>query len=129
MKKILVTGAGGFIGSHMVKYLKNRGFWVRGVDIKEPEFMKGYADDFVLMDLRSAEGCRTITKGMDEVYSFAANMGGIGFITRVKADVMHDNVLINANMLKACVENNVERFFFASSACIYPHQLQKTTLM
>ena len=125
MKKILVTGAGGFIGSHMVKYLKDRGFWVRGVDIKEPEFMKGYADDFVLTDLRIAEGCRTITEGMDEVYSFAANMGGIGFITRVKADVMHDNVLINTNMLKACAENNVERFFFASSACIYPYQLQK----
>ncbi|NIT59035.1 MAG: NAD-dependent epimerase/dehydratase family protein, partial [Aliifodinibius sp.] len=101
MKKILVTGAGGFIGSHMVKYLKNKGFWVRGVDIKEPEFMKGYADDFVLMDLRSAEGLRRVTKGIDEVYNFAANMGGIGFITRVKADVMHDNVLINANMLKA----------------------------
>jgi len=125
VKKILVTGAGGFIGSHMVKYLKDRGYWVRSVDIKEPEFMKSYADEFMLMDLRNEEGACRITLGMGQVYNFAANMGGIGFISRVKADVMHDNVLINANMLKACVENNVERFFLASSACIYPHQLQK----
>ena len=125
MKKILITGAGGFIGSHMVKYLKERGYWVRGVDIKEPEFTKSYADKFVLVDLRSAEGCRSVTEGVEEVYNFAANMGGIGFITRVKADVMHDNALINANMLEACIKNNVERFFFSSSACIYPHQLQE----
>ena len=125
MKKILITGAGGFIGSHMVKYLKDRGYWVRGVDIKEPEFTKSYADKFVLVDLRSAEGCRSVTEGVEEVYNFAANMGGIGFITRVKADVMHDNALINANMLEACIKNNVERFFFSSSACIYPHQLQE----
>jgi GDP-D-mannose 3',5'-epimerase len=125
VKKTLVTGAGGFIGSHMVKYLKNEGHWVRGVDIKRPEFTKSYADEFVLMDLRNKEGASRVTNGMEQVYNFAANMGGIGFITGVKADVMHDNVLINANVLKACVENNIERFFFSSSACIYPHQLQK----
>ena len=125
VKKILVTGAGGFIGSHMVKYLKDRDYWVRGVDVKKPEFMKSFADELMLMDLRNEEGACRITKDMEQVYNFAANMGGIGFITRVKADVMHDNVLINANMLKACVENSVERFFIASSACIYPHQLQK----
>jgi GDP-D-mannose 3',5'-epimerase len=125
VKKTLVTGAGGFIGSHIVKYLKNEGHWVRGVDIKRPEFTKSYADEFVLMDLRNKEGASRVTNGMEQVYNFAANMGGIGFITGVKADVMHDNVLINANMLKACVENNIERFFFSSSACIYPHQLQK----
>jgi GDP-D-mannose 3',5'-epimerase len=125
VKKILVTGAGGFIGSHMVKYLKNEGNWVRGVDIKKPEFTKSYADEFVLMDLRNEEVVSRVTNGMEQVYNFAANMGGIGFITRVKADVMHDNALINANVLKACVENNLERFFFSSSACIYPHQLQK----
>jgi len=125
LKKILVTGAGGFIGSHVVKYLKNKGCWVRGVDIKEPEFTKSFADEFVLMDLRNEEGALKVANGMEQVYSFAANMGGIGFITRVKADVMHDNVLINANLLKSCVENNAERFFFSSSACVYPHQLQK----
>jgi len=125
VKKILVAGAGGFIGSHMVRYLKDEGHWVRGVDIKEPEFMKSCADEFLLVDLRNEEGAHKVARGMEQVYNFAANMGGIGFITRVKADVMHDNVLINANMLKACIESNVERFFFASSACIYPHQLQK----
>jgi len=125
VKKILVTGAGGFIGSHMVKYLKDRGYWVRGVDVKKPEFMKSYADELMLMDLRNEKNTSRITLGMEQVYSFAANMGGIGFISRVKADVMHDNVLINANMLKACVENKVDKFFLSSSACIYPHQLQK----
>jgi nucleoside-diphosphate-sugar epimerase len=125
VKKILVTGAGGFIGSHMVKYLKDEGHWVRGVDVKKPEFMKSYADEFVLVDLRNEEDARRVTRGVEQVYNFAANMGGIGFITEVKADVMHDNALINANMLKACVESNIERFFFSSSACIYPQELQK----
>ncbi len=125
VKKILVTGAGGFIGSHMVKYLKDRDYWVRSVDVKKPEFMKSSADEFVSMDLRNEKGADRITKDIEQVYNFAANMGGIGFITRVKADVMHDNVLINANVLKSCVENNVERLFFASSACIYPYQLQR----
>lgn len=125
MKKILVTGAGGFIGSHMVKHLKDRGYWVRGVDVKEPEFVKSCANEFVLMDLRNEEATRKTTRGVEQVYNFAANMGGIGFISRVKADVMHDNVLINSNLLKACVESNVEKLFFSSSACIYPHQLQK----
>lgn len=125
MKKILVTGAGGFIGSHMVRCLKDEGYWVRGVDIKKPEFVRSCADEFVLVDLRNEEGARRVTRGMEQVYNFAANMGGIGFITEVKADVTHDNVLINANMLKACVENNIERFFFSSSACIYPQELQK----
>jgi nucleoside-diphosphate-sugar epimerase len=125
VKKILVAGAGGFIGSHMVKYLKDRDYWVRGVDVKKPEFMKSYADELMLMDLRNEKNTSRITRGVEQVYSFAANMGGIGFISRVKADVMHDNVLINANMLKACVENNVGKIFFSSSACIYPHQLQK----
>lgn len=87
--------------------------------------MKSYADELVLTDLRNEEEACKIARDMDHVYNFAANMGGIGFITRVKADVMHDNVLINANMLGACVGNNVEGFFLSSSACIYPHQLQE----
>jgi len=119
-KRILVAGAGGFIGSHMMKYLKKQGQWVRGVDVKEPEFIESCADDFVLMDLRDADGCRRITKDVNQVYNFAANMGGIGFITRVKADVMHDNVIINSNLLDASRRNCVERFFFSSSACVYP---------
>ncbi len=119
-KTVLVAGAGGFIGSHLVKYLNEKGYWVRGVDIRKPEFMNSCADDFVLMDLRSPDACCRITRDVDQVYNFAANMGGIGFITRVKADIMHDNVLINANLLDASVKNGVERFFFSSSACVYP---------
>jgi len=104
----------------MVKHLKVKGCWVRGVDLREPEFTKSRADDFVLMDLRRSEGYHQVVRNIDHVYSFASNMGGIEFITRVKADVMHDNVLINANLLDACRKNDVARFFFSSSACIYP---------
>ena len=122
--RVLVTGAGGFLGSHMVKYLKVKGVWVRGVDLREPEFMESRADDFVLMDLRRSENCHQVVRHIDQIYSFASNMGGIEFITRVKADVMHDNVLINANLLDACRKNDVARFFFSSSACIYPKSKQ-----
>jgi len=122
--KILVTGAGGFIGSHMVKYLRDKGCHVRGVDIKLPEFSETKANEFEILDLRKPENCKRAVKGLNQAYGFAADMGGIGYITQVKADVMHNNVLINANLLDACVKNNVEKFFFASSACIYPKQLQ-----
>lgn len=122
--KILVTGAGGFIGSHMVEYLRDKGCYVRGVDVKLPEFSETKANEFEILDLRKPENCERAVKGLDQVYGFAADMGGIGYITQVKADVMHNNVLINANLLDACVKNNVEKFFFASSACIYPKQLQ-----
>jgi nucleoside-diphosphate-sugar epimerase len=124
MGKILVTGAGGFIGSHMVEYLQEKGHTVRGVDIKLPEFSRTKAEQFELLDLRKPESCENAMRNIDQVYAFAADMGGIGYITQVKADVMRNNVLINANTLSACVKNNVDRLFFSSSACIYPKQLQ-----
>jgi len=120
-EKILVTGAGGFIGHHLVRFLQKKGYWVRGVDIKEPEFSpKDEADEFLLLDLRELNNCLKATEGIDKVYTFAANMGGIGFITEVKAEVMRDNALINLNMAEASRQNKVKRLFYSSSACIYP---------
>lgn len=127
MKKAVVTGAGGFIGHHMVKYLKKKNYFVRGVDIKKPEYEKTSADEFLLLDLRNYKNAEKATKGMDIVFNFAANMGGIGFIETVHAEIMHDNVLINTHMLEASLKNKIERFFFSSSACIYPTYMQKGT--
>lgn len=124
-EKALVTGAGGFIGHHLVKYLQSKGYWVRGVDIKNPEFEETSADEFLLLDLRESENARQATKGMDYVYNLAANMGGVGFIETVHADLMRDNVLIDTNMLDAANENSVKRFFYSSSACIYPTYKQE----
>jgi GDP-D-mannose 3', 5'-epimerase len=120
-EKILVTGAGGFIGHHLVRFLKKKGYWVRGADIKYPEFSpKNEADEFLLLDLRNFDNCLKASGGVDKVYTLAANMGGIGFITEVKAEVMRDNVLINVNMAEASRVNKIKRLFYSSSACIYP---------
>jgi GDP-D-mannose 3',5'-epimerase len=125
-KRALVTGAGGFIGHHMVKRLKSEGYWVRGVDIKEPEYEPSHADEFELLDLRYWEKCQTASAGVDEVYQLAADMGGIGFISANHADVARNNILINAHMLEAAREAGAGKYFYSSSACIYPMYLQKS---
>ncbi len=127
MKKALICGAGGFIGNHMVTHLKEEGFWVRGVDLKYPEFSETEADDFVIGDLRDQYLCRQIVDcKFDEVYQFAADMGGAGYIFTGEndADVMHNSGMINLNMLDACNKRNVKRIFYSSSACIYPEYNQ-----
>lgn len=123
-RKVLVTGAGGFIGHHLTKYLVERGYWVRGVDIKEPEFEPTAADEFELLDLRQWQSCLEATHGVDEVYALAANMGGIGFIESNKAVIVRDNTLINLHTIEAARQNSVKRFLYTSSACVYPGYLQ-----
>lgn len=121
MKRILITGGGGFIGSHLAKHLHQQGHFVRCVDIKFDDYIKEkYCTEKITLDLRLYENCHKATEDMDEVYNLAANMGGIGFITTVGAEVMHDNILINTHMLEAAKQNKIKRFLFSSSACVYP---------
>lgn len=123
MKKALVCGAGGFIGGHLVRRLKDEGYWVRGVDLKEHEYAKTAADDFVLGDLRSQVVCEQITNiAFDDVYQLAADMGGAGYIFTGEhdADVMHNSATINLNMLHRVQQTGVGKIFYSSSACIYP---------
>ncbi len=123
-EKVLVTGAGGFIGHHLVKYLIAKGYWVRGVDIKEPEYEPSHADEFLLLDLRRRDNCLVATHGVSHVYNLAADMGGIGYITAFLADISRNNILINTHMLEAAHINSVTKYFYSSSACIYPMYLQ-----
>jgi GDP-D-mannose 3', 5'-epimerase len=119
-KRILVTGAGGFIGHHLVNALKSRGYWVRGVDLKYPEYADTQADEFEILDLRRWDACLQATRGVQQVYALAADMGGMGFISAHHAQILHNNSLINIHTLEAARINEVNHYLYTSSACIYP---------
>jgi GDP-D-mannose 3',5'-epimerase len=123
--RVLVTGAGGFIGHHLVRRLRAEGYWVRGVDIKHPEFEASDAQEFEILDLRKCDNCLLAVRGIDHVFNLAADMGGIGFITANHAAVARNNILINAHMLEASRLQGVKKFLFSSSACVYAQCKQK----
>lgn len=124
MKRVLVTGAGGFIGHHLVTRLKEEGHWVRGVDVKYPDYTDVDADEFEILDLRRRDNCLQATRDVDDVYALAADMGGMGFISANHATILRNNALINLHTMDAAHINGVERYLYTSSACIYPEHLQ-----
>lgn len=126
--RILVTGAGGFIGHHLVSRLKDEGHWVRGIDLKTPTYEPSRADEFEILDLRKYDSCLQATRGqLDHVYNLAADMGGIGYISASHAEIARNNILINAHMLEAARLNRASRFLFSSSACVYAGYKQQIT--
>ena len=126
-KTAIVTGAGGFIGHHLVSYLKHRGYWVRGVDQKFPEYGRTEADEFVIADLRNASAANSAIGGVQEVYALAADMGGMGFISQHHAHILRNNALINIHTLEAARCAGVKRYLYTSSACVYPEYRQVDT--
>jgi GDP-D-mannose 3',5'-epimerase len=125
--RVLVTGAGGFIGHHLVTFLRDKGYWVRGVDIKYPEYRTSDADEFEILDLRRWDNCLQATRGIEEIYGLAADMGGMGFISSHHSQILHNNSLINTHTLEAARINGAKRYFYTSSACVYPEFKQTET--
>ena len=123
-KRVLITGAGGFIGHHLTSYLVDKGCWVRGADQKRPEYSGTDAHEFFVMDLRDPTNCIAAAEGVDEIYHLAADMGGIGFISSQHATIARNNTLLNIGMLEAARAVGAKRFLYSSSACVYPHHLQ-----
>lgn len=123
-RRVLVTGAGGFIGHHLVSALKRSGAWVRGADLKYSDYAQTDADEFLIGDLRRWDTCLDATAGIDDVYALAADMGGMGFISNHHAQILHNNILISTHTLDAACRNSVSRYLYTSSACIYPEYRQ-----